>query len=206
MSEKPAARKLFVTAATIEEYCIAIIIKGMEGTATPREVEESLLLRVQTGRSHRHVNLPGGLTFADTGSDPAASDGTPVPHLNIVCTKPLGQQTVEGFVNAKGKVKLLLTDAVTAALWRMWSEQEWDSDVPKHEAFVFPKQHQDSFAWDQPMTRSQHDKAVQRCARTMNLALTEEEVQSRWSLRPASVHEHQSTCARRPSIVRAVGT
>jgi hypothetical protein len=175
-NEMPAARRLFITADTIEDYCIRVIIRNMEGTASLQDIEDSLLLRVQTARSHRHVNLPGLLTFADTGSEAAASDGEPIPFMHILCTKPLGSLTVQGIANAKGRVKLLITDAITLSLWRLWADGPWESEVPKEKAFVFPKQFRDAFVWDQAMPRSQHDKAVQKCARVMSLGLTEPEV------------------------------
>jgi hypothetical protein len=175
-NEKPVVRKLFVTGDTIEGYCIQVIIKHMEQKATAIELCESLLLRIQSGRSHRHVNVPGQLKFKDIGQTSASSHGVPTCFFNAMCTKPLGSMTIQGIAHASGKVQMLVTDAITTYLWKAWVDGEWTSAVPQNEAFVFPKQGRNDFSWDHPMPRDQHNRAVQHCAAAMELDLTQEEL------------------------------
>ena len=55
--EKPATRKGFVTPAQIEEYALLNICRIKERDCNLVLLEEALLLRIQSARSHRHVNL-----------------------------------------------------------------------------------------------------------------------------------------------------
>lgn len=156
-----------------------MIVECISGKADRATIGGALLLRLQSGRSHRHVNIPGNLKFGDTGTlsgHDAAQE--PVPFINALCTKPLGAMTVQGVANAQGRVQLLLTDKVTQFLWDAWAGEQWTADIPREHAYVFPKQGRDGFEWNLPMTRLQHDRVVQRCAQVMGLAFTADELKS----------------------------
>ena len=172
-TEEPASRRLSISPATIESYCHKVAIAIMERKATAVEIEEALLLRLQSARSHRHVNMPGGIKVSDHGCD--HRDGTEVHWVTAICSKPLGSMKIEGIANAKGKVKFLITDELTLRLWKAWLE-ELPCDIDPATSFLFPKQGKENFDWSVPLTRDQHDRAVQRMAKIMDLSLTPEEI------------------------------
>lgn len=175
-TELPTTRRLFVTPEHIESYCISVIIRGKAEMYTSyKEIGEALLLRMQSGRSHRFVNLTS-LKLVDTGYKAAASDGESVPFYNICCTKPLGTRTVEGVANARGRVEILVVDPITRYLWDKWMEQTVEQEDDEKEVYFFPKQGKFQFHWDQPMPRVQHDEAVQHCVEALGLPYTKEEI------------------------------
>lgn len=172
-TEPAASKRTWVTSAQVEDYCVDIILKDMQKQSCYIELGEALLLRLQSSRSHRFVNL-ATLKWSDTGSKAASVAGENVPYINILCTKPLGSKSVQGMVQTKCKVELHITDAITNYLWSKWSDQPIPEGVAK--IYVFPKQGKDNFLWDVPMPRAQHDKAVQNCAKVLQLAATSEQL------------------------------
>ncbi len=173
--EHLSTRKTSITPSQIEDWCIAIILKDMMGEASLIEIEQALLLRLQSGRSHRFVNI-SALCVGDIGYQAAASGGESVPFFNITNTKPTGTLSMEGLSKAKGKVQLLVVDPVTQHLWHKWVNQPgslcWTPST-----FFFPKQGAKDFSWNEPLPRHQHNKAVQDCALQLGIPITVEELQ-----------------------------
>ena len=172
-SEPGETKRTWITSEQVENYCISVILKDMQQMSSYIEIGEALLLRLQSARSHRFVNL-AELKWSDTGSKAAASGEEEIPYVNIMCTKPLGSKTVQGLVQAKCKVELLITDAITKYLWNRWAGQPYEAEGIQ--TFVFPKQGKDSFLWNVQMPRAQHDRAVQTCALALKLPITAEAV------------------------------
>ena len=173
--EVPSVRKAVVTPKQIEDWCVHTIMKDMVGEASLIEIQQALLLRLQSGRSHRFVNI-SMLRVGDTGYKAAAQGSANVPFFNITNTKPTGTLTMEGLAKAKGKVELLIVDPVTLHLWNKWVNQP-GNDCWTPETFFFPRQGAADFKWDEPLPRFQHNKAVQECALWLGIPTTAEEVQ-----------------------------
>jgi hypothetical protein len=120
--EPAVLKRTWISSSQVEDYCIKVILEDMQGLSCYIDIGEALLMRLQSARSHRFVNL-AELKWADTGSKASATNQESIPLFNIMCTKPLGTKTIQGLVHAKCKVELLITDAITKYLWDKWSNQ-----------------------------------------------------------------------------------
>lgn len=96
--------------------------------------------------------------------------------MNITCTKTLGNLSGHKSAISKAKVQFEVVDCITAFLFEKWTCQ-WPE---KHgsDDFFFPFQGKDGFDFRKPLSHSQHDTAVQKCATQLHLPTSKAHLRS----------------------------
>jgi hypothetical protein len=118
-----------------------------------------------------------------TGVSSSSSERAPeeIPVFTCTCTKPLGAKSIAGVATAECRSVFWVTDCVTKYLWDAWVGQEWSLETSGgsnagSDLFFFPCQGEKDFDWDLPISRKQHDAAVQQCATDVGVDMPAEYV------------------------------
>ena len=174
--EKAAKKRGFITDDMVERYCLDLVVKDrVEGRLPMAAVFAGLLLRLQSARSIRHVNL-ASLRWRDVSWPAVARDRAAVAAIDVVVTKVIGNMSVRRAVSSKLKSRLLATDVLSAWFFSRWCEDaEAASRRPDDFFFPFLKATGD-YDFGVGMNNPQHCCITRAAAAHLQLVTTEEEL------------------------------